>query len=223
MRPLVNVVCSDSAHPVYPRLEEWSRLRACQIDIRLVRALTELDSKGDMLFLVSCHEIVSKEIRGRFRHVLVVHASDLPEGRGWSPMVWQILEGRHDIVVTLLEAADKVDSGRVWKKVSFAVEPHELLPEINQKLFDVELALMDFAIQNMDTVLPVSQEESQASYYPRRGPEDSRLLPERTIASQFDLLRIADEYRYPCFFDYRGYRYKLTIEKIEPLMKGDEE
>ena len=42
---------------------------------------------------------------------LVIHASDLPQGKGWSPMPWQIAEGRNDIVFTLFEAVAGVDAG----------------------------------------------------------------------------------------------------------------
>ncbi|MDP1671588.1 MAG: formyltransferase family protein, partial [Burkholderiales bacterium] len=112
-------------------------------DIELVTRAAEL-SGGDMLFLVSCSEIVDAEIRSRYKHSLVLHGSDLPEGRGWSPVVWQVLEGRTTITVTLLEAADQVDSGDIWAKTTFELAGNELADEINKKLFDAELRLMDY-------------------------------------------------------------------------------
>ena len=39
---------------------------------------------------------------------IVVHASDLPKGRGFSPMSWQILEGKNKI--------------KLSEKILFAVE-----------------------------------------------------------------------------------------------------
>jgi methionyl-tRNA formyltransferase len=33
------------------------------------------------------------------------------------------------------------------------------------------------------------------------------------LAEQFDLLRVVDSERFPAFFEYRGRRYKLKIEK----------
>ena len=41
---------------------------------------------GDILFLISCSERIGDAYRQKYRHVLVLHASDLPKGRGWSPM-----------------------------------------------------------------------------------------------------------------------------------------
>jgi methionyl-tRNA formyltransferase len=38
---------------------------------------------------------------------------------------------------------------------------------------------------------------------------------QKTIAEQFDLLRVVDNLRYPAFFDHRGKRYRLTIKKAD--------
>ena len=69
---------------------------------------------GDMCFYLSYGRIVDAQTRARYRNNLVVHESDLPKGRGWSPMSWQILEGAHRIPVTLLEAVDEVDAGPIY-------------------------------------------------------------------------------------------------------------
>jgi hypothetical protein len=65
---------------------------------------------ADYCFYLSFSKIVSKNIRDRFLYNLVVHESDLPQGKGWSPLTWQILEGKGDITVSLIEAEDKVYS-----------------------------------------------------------------------------------------------------------------
>ena len=54
----------------------------------------------------------------------------------------------------------------------------------------------------------------EASYYRRRRPVDSQLDPERTLAEQFDLLRVVDNDRYPAFFEWRGRRYGLLIQPV---------
>lgn len=165
-----------------------------------------------MLFLISCHEVIPATLRNRYGAVLVVHASELPKGRGWSPLVWQILEGKNSIVVTLLEAADPVDSGKIWHQVRLHFEGHELCDEIHAALFQAELELMDHAVEHLGDIKPRPQ-VGTPTYYRRRTPEDSRLDVERSIAEQFDLLRVADSERYPAFFDYRGHRYYVFLKK----------
>jgi methionyl-tRNA formyltransferase len=65
-------------------------------------------------------------------------------------------------------------------------------------------------------VQPAPQDASVApTYHPRRTPAMSELDPHKTIAEQFDLLRVADPDRYPAFFHFRGHRYVLKIEKAD--------
>lgn len=210
----ISVLCSDPAHPVMPRLEDWCRQRLQTHQVELVGRTAEL-SGGDLLFLVSCSELVRDDTRLRYRATLVLHASDLPQGRGWSPLVWQILEGRNEIAVTLLEAAEPVDSGPIWAQRWLHFEGHELLDEINAALFAAELDLMDDAIDRLDSVTPRPQRDTAPTWYRKRRPEDSRLDPQGSLAEQFDLLRVADPERYPAFFELRGHRYALSIRKVD--------
>jgi methionyl-tRNA formyltransferase len=214
----ISLLSSDEKHPVRPRLEKWVERHATDHDIELVTRAAELSS-GDMLFLVSCSEIVDAKIRSRYKHSFVLHGSDLPEGRGWSPVIWQVLEGRTTITVTLLEAADQVDAGDIWAKATFDLAGTELADEINEKLFDTELGLMDYAVDNIGLIKLYPQDATRASYYRKRSAEDSRLNPGLSIAEQFDLMRVADPERFPCYFDHRGCRYILRLEKAG--QKGD--
>lgn len=208
----ISIICSDQTHPIRPRLEQWARQHQTSHEVKLVGKVSEL-SGGEVLFLISCHEIVRASTRSLFRATLVVHASDLPRGRGWSPHVWQILEGRSEITVTLLEAEDNVDSGAIWAQRMIRFGGHELCDEINAALFDAEISLMDEAVDLWDGIRPKLQDGSGASYYPRRKAEDSRLDPSRSIAEQFNLLRVADSSRYPAFFELHGYQYEIQIRK----------
>ena len=71
-------------------------------------------SEGDFYFMLSCGEIVSSDILNRNKNNLVVHESALPQGKGWSPLSWQIIEGAESILITLFEATDNVDSGIIY-------------------------------------------------------------------------------------------------------------
>jgi methionyl-tRNA formyltransferase len=208
----ISILCSDSKHPIVPWLERWCSRHAKSHDVELVHQKDKL-SGGDILFLISASIILRSEERERYAACLVIHASDLPEGRGWSPWVWQILEGQQRIVVTLLEAAEPVDTGRIWTQQEMRLEGHELFNEICSQLFSTELSLMDFAVTNFGTVVPRPQGHAPTSYYRRRTPEDSRLDPKQSLQDQFDLLRVCDENRYPAFFELRGYRYVVSIRK----------
>lgn len=208
----ISVLCSNPDHPVYEWLQIWCKKKEQTHKIELVNKPESL-SGGDVLFLISCVEYIFSDIRDKYGASLVIHASNLPEGRGWSPLVWQVLEDKNEIVVSLLEADDSIDSGRIWARKKFFLEGHELVDEINNKLFKVELELMDYALDNFEKIKPEEQKDENATYYRKREPEDSRVDPERSIASQFDLLRVCDPERYPAFFSFRGCEYEIKISK----------
>lgn len=209
----VSVLCSSNSHPVYSVLALWQQRRKVEHEIEMVQTRRELTG-GDLLFLISCNEIIDQSVRSRYRATLVIHASDLPAGRGWSPHIWQVLAGSNEITVSLLEAEDQVDSGAIWAQRKLCFAGHELYDEINQILFAAEIELMDWALDNFGSVVPKPQAAGPASYYRKRTPEDSRIDPQRPLAEQFELLRVSDPERFPAFVDFRGHRYRIVLDKL---------
>lgn len=211
----ISILCTDPNHPIIDSLQTWMDDMSLKgHSITLVYDKSELCG-GDVLFLVSCSQIVRDTERKKYKATLVLHASDLPKARGWSPHIWSILDGNNQITVSLLEARDQVDTGPIWLKKKFTLEGHELLPEINAKLFATELLLMTKAVEKFEDIKPTEQVGDPGAYMTKRLPANSQLDPSKTIAEQFDLLRVVDSQRYPAFFDYRGKRYLIKIEKIE--------
>lgn len=178
---------------------------------KVVRSANEIRRNG-VCFLLGCTQLVPQDILSRNQRNLVVHESDLPTGRGFAPLTWQILEGQSEIPICLLEAAESADSGPVVYREVLRFEGHELNDELRtaQGRATVELCLKYLRAPEPPTGVA---QEGESSTYRRRTPENSRLDPNSTIAAQFDLLRVVDNDRYPAFFELRGYRYRLWIEK----------
>lgn len=211
----ITILCTDQNHPVLHSIRVWiNEMEMKGHSLDLVFDRSELLG-GDILFLVSCSQIIRSFDREKYSKTMVLHASDLPKGRGWSPHIWTIINGGNEIVVSLLEAADNVDTGAIWLKTKFYLSGHELLSEINEKLFEVELFLMTKFISELSELMPEMQMGPSGEYLPKRTPMDSQLDPYKTIAEQFNILRIVDNSRYPAFFDYKGIRYILKIEKAK--------
>jgi len=211
----ISILCSNTNHPVNAHLDLWMARNAGPHDIALCRQKADLIG-GDILFLVSSTEIVHKNDRDLYSVCLVLHASDLPEGRGWSPHVWQLSRGARFLTMSLLEAEDAVDSGRIWQKRHIEIPRDALWDEINKLVFDAEIDLMDYAVANFGNVRPLQQDPKiDPTYFRRRTPADSKIDPTLNIEQQFDLIRVCDPTRFPAFFDLHGCRYKLTLEKID--------
>lgn len=209
----ITILCSSAVHPVNSYLQSWILKNKHQHQIDLVRKKADL-SDGSLLFLISCAEIMSESDRRSYTKTLVIHASDLPLGRGWSPHIWQILGGATEITITLLEAEDKVDSGAIWKKIGISIDKNALWDEINRTIFENELKLMDFAVDNFDVIKPTPQSVAiEPTYHPKRTPADSKIDPKKSIEQQFDLIRVCDPDRFPAFFELHGHKYIIRLEK----------
>ncbi|MCG9752993.1 UDP-glucuronic acid dehydrogenase [Vibrio brasiliensis] len=211
----ITILCSDKLHPVYPHLEKWASDNKKKHDIQLLQSVKSIAEEGDILFLVSCSELVNDEVRSKFHHSLVLHASDLPNGRGWSPHIWEILQGSNTLTLSLLNAEDKVDSGDIWAQEKIHLSGTELYDEINDKLFAAEINLMDWACKNIMTASPKAQSSHGGTYYRKRVPEDSKLDEQASIASQFDLLRVCDPKRFPAYVVIKDKKYKVILEKCD--------
>lgn len=171
---------------------------------------------GDFCFCLSCSELVTQEKRHLYRNTLVVHESDLPQGRGWAPVAWQILAGQKTIPVVLLEAEEAVDSGVIYLTDSITLTGTELHSEWRELQAKATFRLCDQWLSEYPEVLKRFVEQTgEATYFAKRLPKDSELDVNMSLAEQFDLLRVVDNDRYPAFFNHAGKRYKLTIEPME--------
>lgn len=193
-----------------PLLDGWKALGHEVAWVHQVNVLGE----GDCALFLSCSQLAGAQVLARNVHNLVVHESDLPRGRGWSPMTWQVLEGKNRIPVTLFEAEASVDSGPIYAQTEMALQGHELVDELRASQAAATLRLCEWWVQNYPVGVQAARvQQGSATMYPRRRAEDSRLDPARTLAAQFNLLRVVDNHNYPAFFDHNGVRYVLRIEK----------
>ena len=182
-------------------------------DVRLVRGYEEC-AGGDIAFLLGCTSIAPKEMLAGYRCNVVVHESDLPRGRGWSPVAWQVLEGRDEIPVCLFEAVERVDAGRVFLRDVIALNGAELLPEIRDKQ---GLATVRLCLRFLELWPDLEGEEQTgaATFYRKRTRDDDRLPVDRPLEEIFDRLRVVDNERYPAWFALRGRRYALSIRPMD--------
>jgi len=209
----ITIVSSDSSHPVRGYLTKFIKEFCGVHDFNLVESIKHVQG-GDMLFLVSCTEIVPEEIFRQYEKSFVLHASDLPKGRGWSPHIWQILEGVSRITLSMIEVSKNVDFGRVWFKQNLLIPRHAIWNEINDILFSAEIDLIRYAVENFELLENEEQDQTiSPTFYRKRTPNDSELDISKSIEEQFDLLRVCDPIRYPAYFEIRGHRYTLKLEK----------
>lgn len=190
---------------------KYAQVLSAEIKADLFYEHEQIDSSYDIVFMLSYHKIVPKEYLAKHRHNLVIHASALPEGKGWAPMFWQVLEGKNNIPITLFEASVGVDDGDIYLVDYLELDGTELNSELRHKL-SLKITHMCKTFLSKYPILPVKQSGIE-SFYPKRTPRDSMLDINKSIKEQFNLLRIVDNDEYPAFFEINGVRYIIKIEK----------
>jgi methionyl-tRNA formyltransferase len=188
-------------------------LKSKGYSIRIVYSKKEIIS-GDIAFLLSCFQLIQKEYLALNKHNIVVHASDLPSGKGWSPMTWQVLEGKNKIFLTLFEAVEEMDAGYFYIKDEIVLNDGELIDELRNKLGEKIVQMCLLFVDRVNSINGKEQ-EGDSTFYRRRTPEDSELDINKTIDEQFNLLRVVDNERYPAFFVKNGIKYVLSIKKAD--------
>jgi methionyl-tRNA formyltransferase len=174
---------------------------------------------GDFCFYLGCGQIVSRNTLTQYHHNLVVHESELPKGRGWSPLTWQILEGKNRVPITLFEATEKVDSGVIYAQDWMEFDGGELIDELRLTQAKATIRLCKNFVNKYPQICREAREQvGDSSFYLHRREADSELDPSQTIEAQFDLFRVVDNQRYPAFFYFNGNRYSLQIYKDQPPM-----
>jgi methionyl-tRNA formyltransferase len=166
----------------------------------------------DVLFILGYTKLIPAATLARNGINLVIHESDLPKGRGFSPVQWQVLAGASSIPVRLIEATEEADAGNIVGRTTIELQGHELWSEIRA----LQAAAAIRLVREFLTAYPDftrTPQQGIASTYPRRRLGDDALDPDKTIREQFNHLRIADNDRFPLHFTIGGVRYTLKVTK----------
>ncbi|UYQ92429.1 formyltransferase family protein [Chitinophaga horti] len=167
--------------------------------------------QGDVCFLLSCRRIISQGYLDRNSHNIVIHASDLPRGKGFSPLQWQVFAGMNEIPLTLFEAVEGLDAGPYYMKDMLVLEGTELYDEMRRKLGNKIIEMSLSYIENFDPQDTGTAQSGEETVFPRRRKADDMLDIDKSIREQFNHLRIADNEQHPLWFTYQGKEYIVKI------------
>lgn len=170
----------------------------------------------DVLFILNYGKLVPRGILNKNSHNIVVHESDLPNGKGWAPLFWQVLEGKNEIVFTLFEASEEVDSGDIYLKKTLSLTGFELNGELREKQASLTHSMCEEFLNMYHTkLIPMKKNEltGEEEVYRRRWPKDSEVDINKSLSQQFNLLRTVSNTDYPAYFELDGHKYILYIEE----------
>lgn len=111
------------------------------------------------------------------RGAINVHASLLPRYRGASPIAWAILQGERITGVTTMLMDEGMDTGPILLQRTVAIEENETAETLHDKLASAGAALLLETLEGMKrgVVVPLDQDDRQATYAPLLSKEDGRI------------------------------------------------
>lgn len=96
------------------------------------------------------------------------HASLLPKYRGASPIQWCIVCGETKTGITTMYMNEGMDTGDILEQTEVAIGENETAEELFERLSAISAELMVSTLEKLEkgTVIPVKQNEAEATYAP---------------------------------------------------------
>lgn len=140
-----------------------------------------------------------------------LHGSLLPKYRGRAPLNWVLVNGESETGVTLHRMVKRADAGAIIAQQRVAISPDDTALTLHHKLCQTARQVLEQAlpaIKRRET-RDVLQNESDATYFGRRTPEDSFLTWDQPATTLHNMVR-AVAAPWPGAFCYSGTQ-KFTL------------
>ena len=148
--------------------------------------------------------IVPEEIVKRYECVCF-HMTDLPYGRGGSPLQNLIVQGYKDTILTALRMGKGMDTGPIYykKPLSLHGSAHDIYKRAGKLCWDM---ISNFIKENPN---PVAQ-EGTITNFKRRTPEQSQIPEGLSLEDIYNYIRMLDAPGYPkAFLEMNDYRLEF--------------
>lgn len=166
-------------------------------------ALKEIDP--DYVFFPHWSRKIAPELFESFE-CIIFHMTDLPFGRGGSPLQNLIVRGFENTVITALRCVEEFDAGPVYLKRPL---------NLNGSAEEIYLRASN-VIEDMIQQIVMEQPEPQPqigspTYFQRRRPEESDLSAAQSLDQAYDLIRMLDAEGYPrAYLRVGGFRLEFS-------------
>jgi len=139
--------------------------------------------------------IIPKEIYENYECV-VFHMTDLPYGRGGSPLQNLIIRGVYDTKISALKVSNGIDTGDIYLKEDFNISQGNA-DEIFHKASDIIFNTM--IPKFLETTLTPVKQNGEVVTFKRRTPSQSDLskLENKSLDKVYDFIRMLDGVGYP--------------------------
>jgi methionyl-tRNA formyltransferase len=171
----------------------WSALvRAGASEAECISSPEELEeicnslAPGSRIFFPHWNWIIPRDVYAKFECVMF-HMTDLPFGRGGSPLQNMLLLGMEDTVISAFRCDEGLDSGPVYSKVPLSLEgsAHEIFKR-------ADIAISNQILQIHETEPEPSPQVGKPTFFARRKPCQSEIGDSLDIRGVHNLIRALD-------------------------------
>ena len=139
------------------------------------------DIKPDFIVVAAFGQILPRSILD-IAPCINLHASLLPQYRGASPVQQSLLNGDDKSGVTSMLMEEGLDTGDILEKIEFIIPSdmrlHALMEQLTHDACDITLS----TIRNFDTIIPVKQNEEEATLCKKIKKSDGEVGFEEAVA-----------------------------------------
>lgn len=158
------------------------------------------------IFFPHWNHIVPKEILS-ISTCVCFHETDLPFGRGGSPIQNLIANGYKQTFVTALKMTEELDAGAIYFKEPLSLEG------LAEEIFIRAAHIIAVMIKRIITENPLAKKQvGMPTYFKRRTPKQSKIAFEcNRLDHLFEHIRMLDADGYPkAYMEYGGFRYEIS-------------
>jgi len=170
-----------------------------------------LDSLGaHCIFFPHWSYLIPPKIYERYE-CIVFHMTDLPFGRGGSPLQNLIARGIYETKISALLCVRELDAGPIYSKrpLSLYGSAQEIYMRAGQIVEDM---IVDIMLNH-----PEPQEQSgEVVFFPRRQPQDGDIAGLETLGKVYDFIRMLDADGYPpAFIETDDLRFEFSRASLK--------
>jgi methionyl-tRNA formyltransferase len=189
---------------------------------RLLEALRE--AAPELILSVYFRRVLPPEILAAPRcGAFNVHGSLLPKYRGRAPVNWAVLRGETETGATLHVMTERPDAGDIVDAERVPIGPDDTAHEVQKRVTQAAVAVLERRLADLErgTAPRTPQDESAATTFGRRRPEDGRIDWTRPAKEVHDLIR-AVSHPYPgAFTDVFGGKTFVWKARLPGLAAHD--
>ena len=179
------------------------------------------------IFIPHWSYLISEEIFQKYE-CIVFHMTDLPFGRGGSPLRNLISRGIYSTKISALKVDEGIDSGDIYLKENLELKGNatEIFNRANQIIQKMIISIIQKKIEP-------SPQKGKVTEFKRRKPHESNIEKLETLSKVYDYIRMLDADGYPkAYLENKFFKFEFNdanfknkneiIATVKIKMKNDE-